>query len=437
LIYNCDCCGKEFELSKTQIRYIKLKHYCSKLCQNSSRSIDITGRKFGRLTVVSKGQNKDKSNHCMWVCTCGCGNLKEVTAGGLIGGNVKSCGCLIEFNESRIVHGLTKKGYKRPRLYNIWGGIRDRCNCSTSGHYGDYGGRGIFVCEEWSIFQNFSDWAKVNGYTDYLTLERKNNNLGYSPDNCKWATQKEQCNNTRRSRKLTYNGKTQTITQWAEELNIRVSTIQGRINRGASNEQIFFPGSLQKRTGKKVYKDYRDRLMRIWSGIKSRCLCPTSSGFMNYGGRGIKICDEWLVFSVFRDWALNSGYDKSLTIDRKDNTGDYTPENCRWATKKEQQNNTRITRLLEYNGITLCLSDWAKELNISNGAFYKRLKTKKTKDEIFHKGYLPVGKLLEYNGKVVSMSEWASLLNIPLTRLHYKLKVKSLEDIICEFGGVR
>lgn len=89
----------------------------------------------------------------------------------------------------------------------------------------------------------------------------------------------------------------------------------------------------------------KDRLYRIWHGIKNRCLNAKVKEFLNYGGRGITICNEWLEFIPFRDWALNTGYQECLEIDRIDNNGNYSPENCRWTTRKENNRNQRKTKL--------------------------------------------------------------------------------------------
>lgn len=96
---------------------------------------------------------------------------------------------------------------------------------------------------------------------------------------------------------------------------------------------------------------WKTRLFKIWDGIKYRCNCSTSKDYCRYGGRGIKICDEWLTdFVAFRDWALKNGYRDDLIIDREDNNGDYTPKNCRWVTYKESSRNTRTSCNYLYKG---------------------------------------------------------------------------------------
>lgn len=131
-----------------------------------------------------------------------------------------------------------RKQQRRPRLYRIWADMRTRCNNPNFTKYADYGGRGISVCEDWQRFKPFQAWAMENGYSDALTLDRKDNNEGYSPENCRWVTQKEQCNNKRNNHLLTYNGETLTIAQWARRLGVNYFSLHDRITKlGWSDEK--------------------------------------------------------------------------------------------------------------------------------------------------------------------------------------------------------
>lgn len=116
----------------------------------------------------------------------------------------------------------------------------NRCYNANHKYYNRYGGRGITVCDEWkNNFQAFYDWAISNGYRDDLTLDRKDNDNGYSPENCRWTTKKEQSNNRENNIVITYNGKTQTLSQWAEEIRIPYHKLLVRIKRGWSVERAF------------------------------------------------------------------------------------------------------------------------------------------------------------------------------------------------------
>lgn len=116
------------------------------------------------------------------------------------------------------------------------------------------------------------------------------------------------------------------------------------------------------------------RLYVIWNNMKRRCFCPTQQKYEYYGGRGITVCDEWKnSFGAFQEWAHSHGYCEDLTIDRIDTNGNYCPENCRWATVEEQRNNMRSNVILEYNGQSHTMAEWARLLNISYTALLQRI----------------------------------------------------------------
>lgn len=118
------------------------------------------------------------------------------------------------------------------RLYQAWENMRARCNRKSSREYENYGGRGISVCSEWNEhFESFRDWALNNGYSEQLTLDRIDVNGNYEPGNCRWISNKEQQNNKRNNRNITYNGRTQTLNQWAKELGMIPKTLQGRLDK--------------------------------------------------------------------------------------------------------------------------------------------------------------------------------------------------------------
>ncbi len=171
------------------------------------------------------------------------------------------------------------------------------------------------------------------------------------------------------------------------------------------------------------------RLRNILSGMKTRCSNPNHKDYKNYGARGIKVCDEWLNDTdLFIKWALNNGYQDNLTIERIDNNGDYNPDNCKWATVKEQQSNTRNNRMLTINGESNTLQQWADKTSLNKTTIHERIKHNKTNKELIMKTRISISGI-----KGISWNEYSQswLYRVYKNgKLVFSRRRKRLEDLI-------
>ena len=195
--------------------------------------MDLTGKQFGRLTVVRlySRSSRKPTRPTMWLCKCECGNEVVVRRGNLLNGNTKSCGCLRTDNMGAYTPNAN-------RLWNSWRSMRFRCNNKASNRYHLYGGRGIKVCEDWDkSFEAFKEWSLQNGYADNLTIDRIDVNGDYRPENCRWIPIEEQGRNKRTNRLLIHNGETRTLAEWARVASLNEETLRSRLKRGWSVEK--------------------------------------------------------------------------------------------------------------------------------------------------------------------------------------------------------
>ena len=165
------------------------------------------------------------------------------------------------------------------------------------------------------------------------------------------------------------------------------------------------------------------RLHRIWSNMKTRCYNPTSNRYYCYGGRGIKVCDEWLNnYKSFQSWALNNGYNDNLTLDRINNNKNYEPNNCRWATYKQQLNNSSRNRIVEINGNKKTITEWCDYYNIPYYIINNRINKYGWEIERAFTTPIKKEKLFNFNGKQLTINQISILTGIPKYTLYRHLK---------------
>ena len=213
------------------------------------RFIDLTGKTFGRLTVIARAENKGK--RVQWKCHCECGNICVVQGGNLKSGHAQSCGCLqkervAEANKMHKTHGMA-----RSKIYQTWYDIKRRCFAPNNKSYANYGGRGITLYAPWvNSFQAFYKYVSQLEHfgEEGYTLDRIDNDGNYEPCNLRWATRKEQNRNTRRNHLVEYEGEKMSVAEAAEKAGLPARLVRQRIGNGWSGDCLFAPnqGQIQK-----------------------------------------------------------------------------------------------------------------------------------------------------------------------------------------------
>lgn len=198
--------------------------------------IDLSGNRYGKLVVLRYSHN-DNRRKSYWVCRCDCGNETVVSGSNLKSGNSSSCGCGELENRKRLMDAFTethlKHGQSYSRIHRIWSHMIDRCLNPKCGDYPLYGGRGISVCPAWlgtDGFENFYKWAASVGYSDELTIDRKDVNGNYEPSNCRWSDAEGQANNRRTNICFELHGEVKTLAEWCKVYGKNYSKIYFRIN---------------------------------------------------------------------------------------------------------------------------------------------------------------------------------------------------------------
>lgn len=204
------------------------------------RAVDIAGKRFGMLTAVRDVGSI--GNRRVWLFHCDCGGSAERVAISVRSvakrGGVPNCGCALSSIRAENGRRNRTHGLSTHLLYDVFRQMHQRCENPNCKDYPLYGARGISVCDEWANIHAFFKWAKATGYRQGLTIERRDNDRGYSPENCHWIPNERQAHNTRRLILITHNGVTKHASEWARDLGVGVRTIIARKRYGWDDARI-------------------------------------------------------------------------------------------------------------------------------------------------------------------------------------------------------
>lgn len=201
------------------------------------KPVDLHGRVFGKLTVLSRGEN-NQYGKARWLCLCECGVQKQVLSATLIRGESRSCGCSMPAFVSAGVwrHG---RSARNDPTYFSWASMLSRCRNPKAVGFSRYGGRGVTVCDRWAKFTNFL--ADMGERIEGTTIDRINNDGNYEPSNCRWATRKEQIHNSTTPMFLTLGDVTLNQSDWARKIGISQSTLHGRLKKWPLEKALLTP----------------------------------------------------------------------------------------------------------------------------------------------------------------------------------------------------
>jgi hypothetical protein len=318
---------------------------------------DLTGKVFGDLTVLER-VGVDSGGHTLWRCR-------------------RASGEVIRNGSYVVKQAQPKKPLNAERV--VWRSMLTRC----SNGYVDYEGRGIQVCDRWR--ENFENFIEDMGPRPGRgwSLDRIDVDGDYEPGNCRWATLKEQARNRQRVPKLTLDGETLTVAEWAEKLGMKRHNIYNRMKAGLPVEEVLDPrrrpygrsGRPRKATRKaEMHGMTKTPTYAAWQAMVARCTRPGHPAWKNYGGRGIKVCPPWE--GSFKTFLSDMGERLGgMSLERVDNERGYEPGNCRWVGRREQNRNRRGNRVLSYGGREQLLVEWSEQTGLPSERIRSRLRT--------------------------------------------------------------
>lgn len=349
--WSCKChCGKTTIVTTAGLRSGDTKS-CGCLKHDGSKKIhDISGQKFGKLTAI-RPNGRSKNNKTLWLCRCDCGNEKSILTNSLVSGMTKSCGCIRikakPKKEKKLPPDLTDKKFgqlevlsKIEKPKNIKGRGQYwlcRCDCgnetitsTNSLRTGHTKSCGCLIRDKSHLLIDLTGQRFGR-----LTVVKRGKNKSYRA--VTWLCICDCGNETIVASIALRTGRTTSCGCYSREVNLKMKTKHGHAKRGNISPEFY-----------------------TWTGMISRCTNPNEPEFKNYGERGINVCDRWL--NSFENFLEDMGErpSKKHSIDRVDNDGDYEPDNCRWATIKEQSNNTRRNIYITIDGVTKTLTQWCR-----------------------------------------------------------------------------
>lgn len=337
------------------------------------RKVSKVGLRFGRLLVVEELDSRPTGNsgrmRIYVKAVCDCGKTIEVPKDSII--KYQSCGCLrVEVDPNAL---------KYHKKYSTWSHMKERCYRKENKKYHNYGGRGIIVEEPWhSDPRSFLDWYDANCNGDYkLQIDRIDIDGNYSPANCRLTSAKENNRNRSNNKLYTAFGEEAPLATLVEKYGkAEYCTVQERLKRDWDIEKALIvpPGVRAYRVKD---KSPRKSLYECLNRLQQRCTNANHHAYHRYGGRGITVCEEWNKLSKFENfynWAIENGWAPGLHLDRIDNNKGYSPDNCRWISPKENNNNKEVNNIYTYKETTSTLSNLVDLYSsIPYGTVYKRL----------------------------------------------------------------
>lgn len=334
---------------------------------------DLTGGKFGRLTVV-KYVGRDDNNKPLWECICECGKTVTVRGYSLTSGNTKSCGCI---KRELLIERNYRHGCSKTSEHIIWKGMNQRCHNPNDTAYPNYGGRGITVCDRWRGEHGFENFLADIGKrpSKEYSIDRIDNSKGYSPDNCRWATLKQQANNKRNNILVEIDGELYTLPEACEKKGLPQDRIRNRVDRGMAPEKAISELDMSNT----IYLEVDGVIDSISGWAKTNGL-KISTVFNRINHLGWSYLDavtikenprvHYIVINSVRktadEWCEETGVPIATALKRM-KRGMSPEEAVTKPVKKLQE--------ITYNGITKPLIEWAKEYNMSPATLRSRLNT--------------------------------------------------------------